>query len=284
VRDAIAKARKKHQVPLTRPGTGKEPLSPAELRFAKRNQDIFASQYHDFMKIKGIDNRDFAVITSDQYVDQFAALSQGHIGVFARRAGEAAARKVGVSLTDFIDRPNVQAAFRNEAYHFARSVTQSTRDRLGATLADGASLGESIGELTARVKVVFGFDPAKDVYTPSGAPGSRALENWRAERISRTESAQAISVGERAALKETGVVKAVEWLITSTACEFCQQIAGMQVRPDAPFLTQGTVLTAIVNGKPRMMELSYRDVIGPPLHPYCMCALSVVLVDMYEGD
>lgn len=251
-------------------------LTPREVQFAKALQNYMGIQYGR-MEAHGFQDISVASIPQD-IRDELHRLSEGYIGVYAERAGNDAARQVGVNITDFVDRPRVQQAFRDEAYKFLRAVDNTTKRNLGTTLAEGTKAGDSIKELAARVKTTLGFDADKKVYVPAGLDADTELDNMRAERIARTESAQAITLGEREGWKETGVVSGVTWVTATDCCEFCREIDGMTVPMDGLFFNLGESLT-ITNekGKPQTMRFDYREISGPPLHPFCMLAETPVL-------
>lgn len=215
---------------------------------------------------------------------QIYDLSEQYIGAWMERSGESAAREVGIHITDLIDRPKVRSAIQQETYKFLDTAKASVKDSLRETLTEGNKAGENLKELAARVKQTLGFDPEKEVYVPADLEDPDIkLENWRAERIARTESAQSITMGEMAGWQESGVVSEVEWVASGDACEFCLDMDGETSPLGVPFFVVGDVLTVPgENGKMKIMEITYRDVYGPPLHPNDRCALKGVLSDEFQ--
>lgn len=256
-------------------------LTLRERDYAKAVQNYLGMQYG---KLEAHGFQDISAATLSQDIrDEMHRLSQGYIGVYAERAGNEAARKIGINLTDFVDRPRVQQAFRDEAYKFLRAVDNTTKRNLGETLAEGTKAGDSIRELANRVKVTLGFDPETGVYVPGDLSDETELDNVRAKRIARTESAQAITLGEREGWKETTVVEGVTWLTATDCCEFCREIDGMTVQMDALFFNLGESMTIVdEEGKPHTMRFNYREISGPPLHPLCRCSLKADLSDEYK--
>lgn len=229
---------------------------------------VFAAQYNKMVSTKVWEGMDFGWITGEDWQKRIATAAQKATTPIANAYGQNAAKKVGIHLIDFIERPNVQAAIREESYHFADAVGDSTKDMLRSTLEEGSRLGESIPSLRDRIKVVMGWDKDMEQYVPAG-PGVGEMDNWRAERIARTESAQAITLGEREAYRETGVVTGYWWLAASNCCIFCEALNGTWCELNANFFEKGQDMMV----GDSTLEFNYRAVSGPPAHPFCRCAL-----------
>lgn len=256
------------------------PLSKGEHHIGKSMQGIFAAQYHDAMSEKIYNTMKFDWVASKEWADEIYKQTHNQIGVFMVSGNKEANRQTGVTLTDFVDRPAVQQAMRDETYKFADSVGRSTQDKLGATLAEATANGETIDDMTKRIKTVFGFDPDMEVYVPEGY--GEELENWRAERIARTESARAFSKGERVSYEQTGVVEKCVWLASSDACPFCLEMNGEECNFNESFFAEGDSLSVSNKGATLTMSFGYSDIIGPPLHPNCRCAMTAKLIDIYQ--
>lgn len=259
-------------------------LLPVEIRYAKVTQNYLS---HWYAAVTGAGPKSDVIdqlhlppkISTEMY-----SFTESYIGDWAGKAGEAAARGVGIQVTDFIDRPRVVSAMQREAHKFLKSVDASVKQALRDTLKAGQEGGEDLDQMAARVKEALGFDREKGVYVPASLDEKTTLENWRAERIARTESAHAITVGETEGWNESGVVKAVEWVAAGDSCPFCDDMDGETTPLGTPFLVVGDSLTVIgENGKPQTMVITYRDVYGPPLHPNDRCALKAVLSDEFSN-
>lgn len=140
------------------------------------------------------------------------------------------------------------------------SVTETIQLAIREQLAQGVEAGESIGQLTQRVKEV-----AED------------LTDYGAERIARTETARAFMASRVAAWKVSGNVWGKKWLLAPDACEFCRELAkrfndGIPLGKN--FFEKGDVLT-LADGQ--SMKLDYAAVGGPALHPQCRCSLISVM-------
>lgn len=243
-----------------------------EYGIGKGMDKVFMRQYEEAIKRQVMHTMDLDWVASKDWEDEIYAHTHHLIGSRATMAADIESRKLGVMLTDFIDRPKVQLALRNETYKFAQAVGKSSQNKLRATLVQGQKLGESIPQLTNRVKEVFeGVDPTR-------------ATSARAEMIARTESAQAYTVGTRQVWQETGVVQGATWLASTNACPFCEEMDGVEVRLDTPFFTVGQSLSVPYAEKVITMNFDYRDILGPPLHPQCRCVLLAKLIDIKGGE
>lgn len=127
-----------------------------------------------------------------------------------------------------------------------------TLTKLEKTLAEGQSKGESLQKLKKRVEAEY-----------SNAKG------YRAERIARTESLNISNLTAEDVYKQNGYTE-VEWFINPGACEFCRTYAGRTKQVGQKFNNLGDVIQGDQGGQ---LQISYRDVDVPPLHPNCTCSL-----------
>jgi len=107
-------------------------------------------------------------------------------------------------------------------------------------IAEGLLTGDaSLPAMTKRINAIF-----------DGA------ESYRAERIARTETSNAIHQGQMLEAQESGVVKGFRPLLSADACEICVDYAATH----------------------KIIGL-YDDGNLPPWHPNCMCTVTEVLID-----
>lgn len=149
----------------------------------------------------------------------------------------------------------IKESVKQASFKFSRETNKTTtlslklaREKLRRELQQGLISGDSIAELTKRVKKVF-----KDA------------EKWRAERIARTESARAVHAAQLIAAQESGVVAGFKWLASSDACPICLDIAASNPK--------GVALGAnFAEG-----DGPYGDIPHPPAHPNCTCTVVEIL-------
>lgn len=158
---------------------------------------------------------------------------------------------LGVDPTDRLD------YFTRQRQTTFSGVSRTTTDAIMRTLREGAINGETPQELQARVQAV-----------------ASNLADYQAERIARTEVAQAYTSGNVAAWKDSEVVAKKEWLLASGSCPVCNAIKkhNSSVELDQPFVTAGTVLN--VSGKSYVVP---SNVYAPPGHPNCRCDVAPIM-------
>lgn len=139
----------------------------------------------------------------------------------------------------------------------ATNFNDETITKLNTTLAQGIQNGEGLGDLKNRVS---------DVYDD--------VDGYRAERIARTETLKASNAATLEAYKQTGYVTGSEWAVNPSACEQCQEFAGMTVPLGDAFLGLGESYTVTDDeGNDKIYTNDYDTVEAPPLHPNCECTI-----------
>ena len=145
------------------------------------------------------------------------------------------------------------------AVRMSASVSDTIARRIADTVGRGIDEGTPVTEIAREIEA-SGFTPA------------------HAQMIARTESAFAYTEGRIEAWKETGVVGGKTWLLSPDACEFCEAAfrdhGTTPIPLDSPFYVQGHVLVGTVGGR---MNLTYRSITAPPLHPNCRCDIIATL-------
>lgn len=137
------------------------------------------------------------------------------------------------------------------AYAFAHSTNAATTKFLNVALSqlhdeikEGLVEGDTIAALTDRVQKVF-----------ENATDSRA------ETIARSETSWAVHKGAIIAAKESGIVKAMKYLVSSDACPLCQDVADTEILLEDFDVESG--------------DITEQGML--PLHPNCTCAFTEVL-------
>lgn len=137
-------------------------------------------------------------------------------------------------------------------------IDDTTRNALMVSLSEGFDKGESIGELSERVR---------DIFTTA--------DETRAEMIARTEAIRASNAASVEAYRQSGVVVAKEWLaeMDERTCPFCEHLDGKSIPLDDNYFDKGDSLTVGDN----TMSFDYMDVGEPPAHVDCRCTTIPVL-------
>ena len=118
-----------------------------------------------------------------------------------RVAGTAGLLEVGVGGAFNMVSPSVVRYLSDFGGTNIRSIAQTTRARLARTLADGVERGESIRQLSTRVRQTMSL------------PGVRG----QAERIARTEVHNAAAFARLEGYKQSGIVPKKKWHATLDA-------------------------------------------------------------------
>ena len=162
-----------------------------------------------------------------------------------------------VSESFNIQHPGVMAYLETEPLKFAASVNATFDKALRAELAAGIDAGENLYYLKKRISdLVYQYGKTNP------------------ERIVRTEEARAVGRGTLEAYRQNIAVGRAEWLVSDDACEYCQTLASQTVPVGEPFSPLGG---QVVGEGDRVLVTDYEDVVSPPLHPHCMCALIPVI-------
>lgn len=144
-------------------------------------------------------------------------------------------------------------------------IDEETQKLLGASLREGITAGEALGELTDRIESIYG-----------------AAAGYRANRIARTESISATTRATIDGWDQSGVVEGKMWRIGSyNPCKYCLEMDGKVIKLTANYFDKGGKLEVPGVGT---MKMDYTDVEGPPVHVNCACTLMAVLVGTYDFE
>lgn len=130
----------------------------------------------------------------------------------------------------------------------------------------------SINEMARAVAEVGGTK--EDIKNAIGSV--KKQEEWKAERIARTEEHRAQQDARIQAVKqlsdETGATYVKVWVRDpfSNSCEFCIAMNGTEKKLDQPFISVGEVIQGADGG---MLSNTYEDAEWAQAHPNCRCKL-----------
>jgi HK97 family phage portal protein len=137
---------------------------------------------------------------------------------------------------------------RERAGTLIQGITATTREQVAAAVARGEAEGLSIRDV--QVDLMEG-----------------GYDGLRAERIARTESANAIGAARVDGWRAVGYQE-LEWVLAGGPCALCQQVADRGPVPvGTPFVRAGETLIDD-GGRPWVAE---RDYYHEALHPNCRC-------------
>lgn len=139
-------------------------------------------------------------------------------------------------------------------------------------------LGDDIGETTARAiseQVRTGIANGATPKETAALIREKVpeLAGYRAERIARTETANALLEGERNSWRDTDLIEGRQFSLSTAPCPLCKAVAdkwrGKTAGIDEPWVKAGETINGVVFN---------RDAYGT-IHPNCNCAQRVVPKD-----
>lgn len=141
-----------------------------------------------------------------------------------QQGGAQALDQLGLSISFDLRDPDAEAWLAAKQQTFARQINETSWQDLRASLTAGLSIGESIPDLMNRVRQTF-----------------TAYEDFRVERIARTEVVGASNAGSYLAATQTGQVETKTWLAALDHRTRASHVAahGQTVAMDADFTVGG---------------------------------------------
>jgi len=179
--------------------------------------------------------------------------------------GSAGLAPLGFDADDF--GPELAAGFDVSNPEVAKFVGQ-TLDKLAAQIT--ATTLEAVKRVIQQ-----GLDAGQPTTLIAEAiQEAGTFSSARAMAIARTEAANAYIQGSKEGWRQSGVVSGMRWKLAPQPCQFCkaiqQKFAGRVIPLDGTFMGVGDQLTGTDGGK---LNITMRDIDGPPLHPNCRCTL-----------
>ena len=170
----------------------------------------------------------------------------------------------GVGIFD-VENPNVRDFIDEWKLKLSFEIEDETQRLLKDNIATGMEIGESIPEITTRVRALF-----------------EDMSTYRAQRIARTETIRASNYAAEESYRQSGIVTGKVWLVSSDErlCPWCSAM-GKKFNNKHPlalgenFASLGESLSyKDENGNKHTMDIDYTDIKAPPLHPHCRCCLT----------
>ena len=154
---------------------------------------------------------------------------------------------------DFVISKRLEQILSNSIKKMAKSYTNTTLSLLSEQINAGISGGESIDQISDRIGYVYDL-----------------TDEYRAERVARTEVFSAANDASREAYIQSDVVQTVKWVTAEDelTCEYCGPLDGKIVGVKEGFFPKGD---AVDGGDGGEYNLDYESIKNPPLHPNCRC-------------
>lgn len=204
------------------------------------------------------------LINWEQYEILFEEFGQLLLPLIAADYGSKELTRLVVGISFDVVNPEVIEFARDYSVRFAKSVNEETLKLLSAELREADELGESIPQITKRVRLLFA-----------------GMTKKRAYMIARTETMRAQNEGALLGYKASGVVEAKRWLAIDDlrTCSLCHYMNGRILGLDGTWFEQGSSITLPkLSGKgTETFTFNYEAITRPPAHPHDRCCLSPVV-------
>jgi hypothetical protein len=148
--------------------------------------------------------------------------------------------------------PEMRKKLELEMKQISGLYNQDTLVALEKTISEGVTEGESLVKIKRRVESVY-----------------QEAKGYRAERIAQTESLKTSNESAEIVYKSNGFTR-VQWFTNPGACEFCKELNATTKQIGNNFYSLGDVVT---NKDGQRLEIDYRNITTPPLHPNCKCSI-----------
>ena len=185
---------------------------------------------------KGIDDMLF---DEDEAIQSGISLITPFIRSYIQESGKNASKLTGTTFDN--ESPAITKWIDSRAKYFAKSINDTTRDSLFATIKEGMDNSEDLASISERVAEVYG-----------------KATDYRTDMIARTEVSASANFGAKEAYSQAGVEK-WEWVVVNPKDEDCQMNAG-EVRNIGDAFPSGAI--------------------NPPDdHPNCVCTTLPIFED-----
>jgi len=182
--------------------------------------------------------------------------------------GQTAIEELVADAVFNVDTARIQEWIEQYTPRFSESLEEVNVVLLRKELKEGIEAGEGIPQLIKRI--------------------NKTYDNFyklRSETIARTEALRATNRANVEAMIQSGVVRKKIWITMwdNKTCPWCERMDGKVVAVEENFFNQGDRFSIDweEDGRQyhRTMKLDYEDVVSPPLHPGCRCAISPWMED-----
>jgi HK97 family phage portal protein len=174
-------------------------------------------------------------------------------------AGTKTYEALGIDVNMSPKREEIQTLINDYGREFAKSMNTTTNEAIKKSVYNNFSNGGSLMDL--KSELVKYFDSS---------------EQYRADRIARTESTRYSTAATEQAFVDSGVVKAKQWFVNPDACGICEPLKGKIVNLGVDYFKLGETIKT-PDGKE--FKVDYTDIKSPPLHVSCRCDLIPIWYD-----
>lgn len=198
-------------------------------------------------------------LLNSKWNEELAAIIRAYGVRFAELGVAFASRQKGVKAID----DEFLSIISDYSLKLSLQINGESEAELQSIVQQGMDDGLSTDELTSKIKDALQYNA--DV---------------RSEVIARTESTRFEMRGRIYEWAKSGIVETKVWVASEDACPYCLALNGKVVTLDENFLNLGDS----VDAGDRVFNANFEDVIAPPLHPNCRCALVAGISEDEESD
>lgn len=145
---------------------------------------------------------------------------------------------------------------------FTKSMLDTDREKLTELISSGVNNGDSIAQMTNTIQEDFS-----------------KFKKTQTQRVVRTEVLRASNEAAVDAWKQSGVVKAKQWLTAGDPCPYCAPMNGKITGLDKTWFKKGSTF---LGDSETPITFDYMSIKHPPLHVNCRCTEVPVLKDIRE--
>lgn len=225
-----------------------KPIFTAQRKEALYNLEAHAS---NFSKAQGQ-----KLFNDSAYDSEITNKLQPMLSDLSKTQGGLALIFAGDTENEFQLTAPILASLERGTRKMASNFNDETLDRLNRTLAEGIQNGDNLDDLKQRVNEVYD-----------------RVDNYRSERIARTETLKASNNATTWAYKQTGYVTQKGWVVNPDACPACEEFDGKTIPLDDAFVQLGETYTVGSGEDAYDVTNDYDTIEEPPLHPNCRCTI-----------
>jgi len=219
-------------------------------RLCKRQEERVLAEFRGYAK----DVSQERYIDEDREMELFLAALLPIVLETARRGGQLTFSFLGGVIDDFVLDGVTRTQLTDVQSRLLKSFNEQTAQKIKTTLDAGLKAGESVEQLTRRIKTVYSD-----------------IAEYRAKAIAVSEANRALAQGNLLGFVQMGVTQC-RWVAFGDACPTCKSLDGTIVSVGTPFIGKGEVIPG-TEGR----QNDYLPIEGGDAHTRCRCKLVPVL-------
>jgi len=239
-----------------------------EEAFLRRVRSVFRDQRDAILRelsSKAVDPKGFK-LDPDKWGKKFSNETKAVVLGIIKEESDEAFNFLEIEDQLDLSSPSVKNYTEVTTFRYGREVTKTTNKQVERVIALGVNKGESIPQITERVKGLFS-----------------QISTGRAVRITRSEVIRAANFATEQSYIQSGVVSHKEWLtaLDDRVCQFCMPMNGRVVGLKQPYHKYNDNFEGNQGG---VLRFNYTEIQYPPLHPQCRCTIIPIVVKSFVSS